>query len=368
MLRRSAIVSMGVLVLVAGGSPSARGDPVPSFQGLGDLSGGIFKSQANGISADGLTVVGSSVSAMGGEAFRWTDSGGMTALTSPFSSAETVAFGVSANGSTIVGQRRHSGLANRDPVRWQGSSTAILGAGSFGSAALDVSANGSTIVGRSNSIAVVWPGGSTSQTQLETNVSSSSQALGVSADGSRIVGISFSQAIIWESGTKTNLGTLPGGSFPSRADAISADGLTIVGFANSALGEEAFIWQNNVMTGLGDLPGGSFLSHANDVSADGSTIVGYGTSALGEEAFVWDAPGGMRNLRDTLVNNLGMDLTGWTLTRANGISDDGLTVVGYGTNPSGDTEGWIATIPEPATLWLLACGGLMQTARLRRRA
>jgi hypothetical protein len=33
---------------------------------------------------------------------------------------------------------------------------------------------------------------------------------------------------------------------------------------------------------------------------------------------------------------------------ANGVSDDGLTIVGYGTNPSGDEEGWVAVLGTPS--------------------
>ena len=46
------------------------------------------------------------------------------------------------------------------------------------------------------------------------------------------------------------------------------------------------------------------------------------------------------------------------------ISDDGLTIVGYGSNPNGSREAWIATIPEPASVALLSLGGV---ALLRRR-
>jgi len=115
-------------------------------------------------------------------------------------------------------------------------------------------------------------------------------------------------------------------------------------------------------TGLGDLPegifSGSFNSYARGVSSDGSVVVGHGSTALGIEAFIWDATNGMRNLRTVLVD-AGLNLTGWTLQEAKGVSADGLTIVGYGTNPKGDTEAWVADlspIPEPTTLCLIGFG------------
>ena len=51
-----------------------------SFQGLGDLPGGVFSSSAGGVSADGSVVVGSGTSANGYEAFRWTQATGMVGL------------------------------------------------------------------------------------------------------------------------------------------------------------------------------------------------------------------------------------------------------------------------------------------------
>ena len=108
------------------------------------------------------------------------------------------------------------------------------------------------------------------------------------------------------------------------------------------------------MVGLGALPGSVLYSCAYAVSADGSTIVGFSESAIGIEPFLWDSADGMSSLREVLVNDLDLDLTGWDLGPAKDVSDDGLTIVGYGTNPSGEDEGWVAHIPEPATLWLLS--------------
>ena len=63
----------------------------------------------------------------------------------------------------------------------------------------------------------------------------------------------------------------------------------------------------------------------------------------------------MQPLKQVLIDQ-GIDLTGWDLVSARGVSDDGLTIVGFGTNPLGNTEAWIATIPEPTTGQLLGMG------------
>ena len=71
----------------------------------------------------------------------------------------------------------------------------------------------------------------------------------------------------------------------------------------------------------------------------------------------------MRNLQDVLENELRLDLGGWELEEAFGVSADGLIVVGYGANPDGRTEGWIARLPEPTTLLLFVPGVLVMMRR-----
>jgi hypothetical protein len=98
-------------------------------------------------------------------------------------------------------------------------------------------------------------------------------------------------------------------------------------------------------------------------------VVGEGTTAAGPEAFVWDEPNGLRALAEVLVDDYGIDLTGWTLTSARGISADGRTIVGFGTNPDGFTEAWaFYAVPEPAQALLAATGALALLAAGRRRA
>ena len=44
----------------------------------------------------------------------------------------------------------------------------------------------------------------------------------------------------------------------------------------------------------------------------------------------------------------GVSTTGWTLSVALSMTSDGRFVVGYGTNPSGQTQGWTATLYVPS--------------------
>jgi hypothetical protein len=76
-------------------------------------------------------------------------------------------------------------------------------------------------------------------------------------------------------------------------------------------------------------------------------IVGWvGMETPGEvsPAFIWDPIHGIRSLQ-TVLTDYGLDLTGWSLEIAYGVSDDGRTIVGRGQNPSGQTEAWIAVLP-----------------------
>jgi hypothetical protein len=75
----------------------------------------------------------------------------------------------------------------------------------------------------------------------------------------------------------------------------------------------------------------------------------------------------MRNLRDLLIAS-GLNLEGWTLAEPTGISADGTVVVGYGTNPAGATEAWLAVVPEPSTAAVLLIPAVALVAGRSARA
>lgn len=319
----------------------------PSFQGVGDLPGGSYSSSPYGISPDGSVVVGSSTSSNGTEAFRW-QNGTMSPLGDLFGLFfNSIAYAASSGGSYIAGL----GTPGFFPpviraVRWQGGSISSLGdlpGGDDFSTASGISANGSVVVGVSASgngaEAFRWQGGTMSGLGDLAGGTFESVATGVSADGSIVVGQGTSdigkEAFVWQGGVMSGLGVV------SAARAVSSDGTIVVGQVND---NEAFIFQDGVLSGLGDLPGGAVNSQAWDVSADGFVVVGHAESDSGDQAFIWTPATGMVALRDVLVNDFGLNLTGWSLTDARGVSDDGMTIVGHGTNPSGNVEGWIAHV------------------------
>lgn len=105
------------------------------------------------------------------------------------------------------------------------------------------------------------------------------------------------------------------------------------------------------MQKLGDLPSGVMTTYVPAVSVSGNFAVVVGHSWPTGAPFMWEARHGIRNLRDVLVNGYDLNLNDWMLTRVNGISQDGLTIVGTGTRAaSGATEGWIARLGSSAAV------------------
>ena len=283
----TSILSILFVLLVSLIVPKAFGI-TPSFQGIGDLSGGEFSSYSNNVSDDGLAVVGTSISSTSGpygEAYRW-KAGNMLGLGDmpggPYGSQGRA---VSNNGDVVVGSASSESNA-AEAFRWTLAEGMVSlfneGQTSSWSTASDVSSNGAVIVGRYKPMG--------------------------------------SQAFRWtaEEGIASLYQVLPSGSVPTSANAVSADGSVIVGTCHFSSGaSEPFRWtQSEGAVSLGNFPdGGAFTGVAGDVSSDGKVIVGVGDSALGIEAFRWTSDGGMVGLGDLP----GGDFESW----ASGVSGNG---------------------------------------------
>jgi probable HAF family extracellular repeat protein len=360
---------------------------LPSFMGLGNLPGGPDYSVAHAVSGDGSAVIGTSMSARVGsgtdlEPFRWTSSGGMTGLGS-LAGAGNIggsANGVSADGSVVVGWSR-IGSATEQAFKWTTGggmiSLGTLPGGVPGSNAFGTSSDGSVIVGQATAAdgaqePMRWTqsGGMVSLGRLSLNLGGLASA--VSSDGSVVVGHSGSMAFQWtQAEGMVPLGDLSGGANHSDALDITGDGSIVVGYGTVSSGSRAAQWSSLAgWAALPDLFGGTgYESIARAISADGSVVVGQsyrGDPNLDGIATLWSSQG-IRAIQDILGDDLSLDLTGWSLISATGISDDGVTITGWGYNPNGLVEAWRAVLPEPEALLLLLIGAGTVRRRARRR-
>lgn len=354
---------MGATVLL--GIPSAAASA--TFTGLGDLPGGIFSSTPIAISANGSTAVGWSWSGSGREAFRWTHAEGMVGLgdlgTGGFGSSGN---GVSADGAVVVGTG--SDGESREAFRWTGA-TGMVGLGKLGencgalgycffdSTAEATSSDGSVVVGVTSTIASPtaayrW---TESSGMVELPVGPFGLVTDVSGDGQVIVG-AYGNGVVYRYSEAEGLlifdATGVGSTGFAGVSAISDDGSTIVGYVSRtpSASAEAYRWTEEEgfeLLGVLGAPADAF-SNAHAASADGSVIVG---TARGVDRtfqpFIWTPQMGIRSLEELLAQDYGLDPTGWELGQARDVSADGRTILGFGVNPDGHNEAWIAVLPEP---------------------
>jgi probable HAF family extracellular repeat protein len=333
-----------------------------TFQGVGDGAGGGFLSRANGVSPDGRLVVGETETAPGRlEAFRFAD-GSLAPLGKSGSilttSLELLALTCVAANESRAFAASSSGHAVGNVCLGTGCAVARFGGGaapevyepvvsgltfSNGSYASDLTADGGEVTGMYNTEDASlpqWAVDSLYRLVVPQFTVLGAYGIGgavltqprISPEGDCIVAtVNAGVGVPDETTSFGTCGTLP----TETAMDVSAGGAQVVGSIGglAARGIEV----------LGDLPGGAAASRALGVSDDGDTVVGWATSAAGQEAFVWTPAAGLERLADRLASE-GLDLGGWTLVEATGVSASGRTIVGWGTNPSGQTEGFVATL------------------------
>ena len=342
-----------ILAVILFGATSNSFSQHASFQGLGDFPGGEFNSSTKAVSADGSVIIGYGTTASGEQAFRWTQSTGMVSLGNlpDTSFKKSWANSVSADGKVIVGYG--------DPVgtgwdTYKGFIWTDTGGmremGSLDSSerfmAFSISAGGSVVVGDGGPEAFRW----TKETGIEglgvLPGKTNSRAIDISGDGSVIIGQSYTLPVwndedgfIWtQSSGMRAMASLTGGKYCMML-CISPDGSVIGGTTQSSSTYPAFFWtESKGMVTIGHLPGKN-TTHPTDMTPFGKIIVGGSFSGpTSGDAFIWDSTKGMRKLQTVLQTEYGLNLNGWTLQNASGITPDGNVIVGHGINPSGKQE------------------------------
>jgi len=306
------------------------------------------------VSANGEMVVGSS----GSRGFRWTRAGGLRDLGAIPGGTYSRAYGVSADGSVIVGMCGPSAPFNWEVAfRWTEAGGMIplggLPAGNR-SSAIGVSADGSTVVGSNGEYLRVvrsfrWTAAGGMVDLGTVPGLSVGLATGVNADGSVVVG---SCGVIdwptiapfrWSASTGMQQLPMPEWAETGVANVISSNGSTIVGYVYGHAVKHAVRWTGNGLDDIGAAVPERY-SEAMGASGDGSVVVGEMDGEARVVAFMWTAELGMVDLNVYLPSQ-GVDLTGWSLELARDISSDGRTIIGRGMQGARRNVAWVVQLP-----------------------
>ena len=231
------------------------------------------------------------------------------------------------DGGTVAGYAYTAGNITLHATIWNGTTITDLGTlGGANSYGRGINASGQ-VVGQSQTAsnttyhATVWNG--TSPTDLGTLGGSSSVGYAINNSGqvagsAALSGDSATHAVRWNGTTPTDLGTLSGGT-TSAGYAINASGL-VAGYSTTTDGSShAALWNGTSVTDIGTLAGGNSFAYGIDTLGD---VVGSSFGSTGA-AFLYKS-GSLMNLNTLIPAG-----SGWKLTAANAINDNGL-ITGVG--------------------------------------
>jgi uncharacterized membrane protein len=299
----------------------------------GGVSGAAYSVSADGNTSVGYTDLGGTTRA----ACYWSGLVGLVVIGSNFSEA----YGASADGNVIVGN------GNTQPFIWTPSGGLVPFAAA-NDLVWGISSNGTTVIGQTPTgghlQACFW-----NRAGVRTNLGflpghNDSRTRGVSADGTYIVGESralptpgLTRAFRWSTaGGMIDLG-LTSGATSARAFGVSNDGAIVAGDLDVS-GNRPFQW--TLGGGMIELPHpGSTVASATAVSGDGNTISGYSEyPGSGNQDFAYWTSAGITVPVPPSISTAG--------TYPTGVSADGRTAAGYTFGPN--TLPWLFVVPPPS--------------------
>jgi len=331
---------------------------VASVTGLQAQVTNLGDHYATDISDDGTVVVGDNIA----QHFMWDATNGITLIggVGPIEGGGQTA--VNNNGTLISGTRidpnsgePQMGLYTVATQTWQ--SLGAIGTPAE-SSAWGMSSDGSTVVGLGwvnpgNAHGVKWTSTGGIEDLGSTVPNRSSRANVCNSDGTLIAGwqdddFGNRNGVYWENGVQTQI-FFPGGAPTSEIGCMSNDGVWFGGGGTLDNGDQAWIYSDATgAINIGPSPQPMWSGSATAFSQSGDAVIGFyrpfGPSAITGSGFYYTEADGMIDL-NTYAESFNIDTQGLTFALPLGISADGRTIVGVARTSGGAPAGFILKLP-----------------------